>query len=108
MRVRFWLTPGTKMSDPSTISAAQTGKAAEDGSRGTATVCGRSSGWPVRVMTLPSAVRLDLQLARRSPRSIRSEWSRVASRSITTVWPGAFSPASRIADFTCAEATGVA
>ena len=34
-------------------------------------------------------------------------WSRVASFSITTVSPGAFSPASSTADFTCADGTGV-
>ena len=38
--------------------------------------------------------------------SIFSEWSRVGSGSSTVVIPGAFSPASRIADFTWAEATG--
>jgi len=38
------------------MRAAQTGKAADDGSRGTAMVWGFSSGWPVRVMTRPSAV----------------------------------------------------
>jgi hypothetical protein len=106
-RVRFWLTPGTVMSDPSTISAAQVGKAAEDGSRGTATVWGRNSGRPVRVMTLPSAVFSTTSSAP-NPTSIRSEWSRVGSFSITTVCPGAFSPASSTADFTCAEATGSA
>ena len=105
MRVRFWLTPGTKISDPSTISAAQTGKAAEDGSRGTATVWGRNSGWPVRVMILPSFEDSTVSVAPK-PKSMRSEWSRVGSFSITTVWPGALRPANKTADFTCAEATG--
>jgi hypothetical protein len=49
-RVGFWLTPGTGFPSPHDQRRA-TGKAAEDGSRGTATVCGRSSGRPVRVMT---------------------------------------------------------
>jgi hypothetical protein len=33
-------------------------------------------------------------------------WSRVASYSITVVAPGAASPASSTADFSCAEGTG--
>ena len=40
-------------------------------------------------------------------RSMRSVWSRVATRSRTVVRPSARSPASRIADFTCADGTGV-
>ena len=40
-------------------------------------------------------------------RSIRSVWSRVATDSRTVVRPSARSPASRIADFTCALGTGV-
>jgi len=39
-------------------------------------------------------------------RSMRSVWSRVASRSITSAPPSACRPASSTADFTCAEATG--
>ena len=35
---------GTKTSDPSTISAAQIGNAADEGSRGTLIFCGRNSG----------------------------------------------------------------
>ena len=101
----FWLTPGTRMSEPSTISAAQTGKAAEDGSRGTATLCGFSSGWPLRMITRPSAVSSTVRSAPK-PRSIRSEWSRVGSFSITTVSPGALSPASSTADFTWADGIG--
>jgi hypothetical protein len=38
--------------------------------------------------------------------SIRSLWSRVGTGSITVVIPGVLRPASRIADLTCAEATG--
>ena len=40
--------------------------------------------------------------------SMRSVWSRVATDSRTVVRPSARSPASRIADFTCALGTGVA
>ena len=100
------LTPGTRSSDPGTISAAATGNAAELGSRGTATSCGRNSGWPVRVMTRPSSVT-SVQIAAPKPASIRSVWSRVGSASITTVCAGAFSPASSTADLICALATGV-
>ena len=39
-------------------------------------------------------------------RSMFSEWSRVGSGSSTSVMPRAFRPASRMADFTWAEATG--
>ena len=38
--------------------------------------------------------------------SISSVWSRVGAGSSTVVFPSAFSPASRTADFTCALATG--
>ena len=40
-------------------------------------------------------------------RSMRSVWSRVATDSRTVVVPSARSPASRIADLTCADGTGV-
>ncbi len=40
-------------------------------------------------------------------RSISSVWSRVGWASITVVRPGVFRPASRTADLTWAEATGV-
>ena len=99
--------PGTSTSEPSTISAAQTGNAAELGSRGTVMVWGVSSGWPVSVITRPSSV-ISVVISAPKPASIRSEWSRVASASITTVSPGALSPASSTADFTCADGTGVA
>ena len=101
------LTPGTVISDPGTRSAAATGKAAEDGSRGTATGWATSSGRPVRVMTRPSSVT-SVVICAPKPASIRSVWSRVGSASITTVSPGAFSPARSTADLICALATGVA
>ena len=40
------ITPSTTMSEPATIRAATSGKAAEDGSAGTTTGCGRRSGRP--------------------------------------------------------------
>jgi hypothetical protein len=67
--------------------------------------CGRSSGWPRRVITRPSGVT-SVRMVAPKPASMRSVWSRVGSRSITTVSPGAFSPASSTADFTCALGTG--
>ena len=56
-----------------------------------------------------AAIVADLALTA-TPRalSIRSVWSRVATRSRTVVRPSARRPASRIADLTCADGTGVA
>ena len=56
-------------------------------------------------MTRPSAV-VSVATVAPKPASMRSVWSRVGSGSITTVSPGACSPASSTADFTCAEGTG--
>ena len=98
-RVGFRPMLGTSTSEPGTISAAQTGNAALEGSRGTTMVWARSSGWPVRVISRPSGVSTT-EISAPKPASIRSVWSRVASFSITTVWPGAFKPASRTADLT--------
>ena len=99
--------PGTRTSDPGTTSAAQTGNAAEDGSRGTATACLLNSGCPLSAMARrpPSS---PTSSTAPNPASIRSVWSRVASASITTVSPGAPSPASSTALLTCALATGSA
>ena len=62
---------GTKTSDPSVISAAQTGNAAEDGSRGTIMVCGFNSGCPVNVITRPSLVSSTL-ISAPKPANMRS------------------------------------
>ncbi len=104
-RSGFSPTPSIRSREPATSSAAASGKAAEDTSPGTATSAPRSSGWPVRWMIRPLPSASTATVAPKW-RSMFSEWSRVASGSSTLVIPRAFSPASRIADFTCAEATG--
>ena len=87
------------------MSAAAMGKAAEDGSPGTTILRPRISGWPVSDTARPSLVCSTFSVAPK-PFSISSVWSRVGSGSITVVMPGVLRPASRMADFTCAEATG--
>ena len=59
----------------------------------------------MRIVRTPSA-SVSTSSCAPNPRSIRSEWSRVGTGSITVVMPGVLRPASRIALFTCAEATG--
>ena len=101
------ITSVSTMSEPSTISAATIGNAADDGSAGTTTSAPCSSGWPVSAILrpwLPS--RVDAICAPKCF-SISSVWSRLASVSITVVTPGADSPASSTADLICADATGV-
>ena len=94
------------MSEPGTISAATAAKAADDGSAGTRTARASSSGCPTTVMRrAPEPASLTVTRAPKC-RSINSVWSRVASGSMTVVSPGAFNPASRIADLTWAEGTG--
>jgi hypothetical protein len=105
VRSGFIMTPSRITSEPGVISAATSGNAAEDGSAGTTIGCGVSSGWPVSVMRRPWPRRLDPHLAPKCA-SIFSVWSRVASASMTTVSPGAESPASSVADFNCADGTG--
>ena len=56
------MTPSTTMSEPGTISAATIGNAAEDGSAGTTTGVGLSSGRPTRSMRRPSPSGVDLHL----------------------------------------------
>jgi len=105
LRVGFIPTFSTTNSLPGTIDAATSQKAAEEGSPGTTIDCGFSSASPVIEMIRPSGTSSTLSAAPK-PVSIRSLWSRVATGSITRVVPGVLRPASRIADFTCAEATG--
>src|SRR5712692_5786920 len=47
------MTSGRSMSEPGTSSAATIGKAADDGSAGTATFLGASSGWPTSEILRP-------------------------------------------------------
>ena len=65
-----------------------------------------SSGQPTTVMRLPPPSAGATRTSAPKWRSMRSVWSRVASGSITVVSPAVLRPASRMALFTCAEATG--
>ena len=108
VRRGFIMTPSMITSEPGVIRAATSGNAADEGSAGTTTSAPRRSGWPWRVMRAAVlAVGFDLDAARRKWRSIRSVWSRVASRSITVVRPAQLRPARRMADLIWAEAAGV-
>ena len=89
--------------EPGTISAATKGNAAEDGSPGTATSCARRRACPPSV-TMFSAPDRWLEILAPNSASMFSVWSRVMCFSRTVVFPGAPSPASKIADLTCAEA----
>ena len=91
---------------PGTISAATMKNAAELGSPGTSITCGFSSASPtIRIVRVPCESTSTVRSAP-NPRSIRSEWSRVGTGSITVVMPGVLRPASRTALLTCALATG--
>ena len=106
MRVGFISTFSIVMSDPGVISAATSGKAAEEGSPGTAMVWRVSVPWPVtRMMRAPSAPT-STSISAPKPFSIFSVWSRVMVGSTTVVMPAMFSPASSTADFTWADAIG--
>ena len=90
---------------PGMTSAATMKKAAEEGSPGTSISCGRNSASPVRRITR-SPLTSSTSSAAPKPRSIRSEWSRVGTGSITVVVPAVLRAASSTALFTCALATG--
>ena len=83
MRKGFIIMPSMTMSEPGTIVAATRGKAAEDGSAGTMTCAGRSSGRPSRLIFRPCAPKGSILMEAPKCRSIFSVWSRVASASIT-------------------------
>jgi hypothetical protein len=87
--------------DPGRSAAATRNGAADEMSPGTSTSSSRRR----------SGLSTEIERPRRSTRtpaasSISSVWSRVGAGSTTVVLPRAPSPASRIADFTCALATG--
>ena len=107
MPVRLGLSPtfSTVSSAPGVIAAATSQKAAELMSPGTSTVCPCRLEPGVTVTTVRSGP-LTSSCAPKA-RSIRSLWSRLWAGSITVVGPSAVRPASRIALFTWAEATGV-
>ena len=98
--------PVSVMSDPGRISAATMGNAAELISPGTVMLRAVNSGSPEMAMAWPPPSASETRTSAPKCRSMFSEWSRVPWGSITVVVPGVLSPASRMADFTCAEATG--
>ena len=105
VRVGLRSTFSTVTSEPSTISAATIGKAAELGSPGTTITCGfrdwrRRRGGSARAPSSPGSI----SIAAPKAASMRSVWSRVGAGSMTVVVPGELSAASSTADFTCAEA----
>ena len=64
VRSGFIIMPSMTMSEPGTISAATSGKAAEEGSAGTTTGVGLSSGRPSSVILRPSAPNGSLAIRR--------------------------------------------
>ena len=101
------MTPSRTTSEPGTISAATSGNAAEDGSDGTAIGAPVRVGWPRRAILRPCRPSGSTLTSAPKWRSMRSVWSRVASRSTTVVTPGELRPASSTADLICADAAGV-
>ncbi len=102
VRVGFMPTPVKRTSASGWTDAATIQKAAAEMSFGTRIESGASgtsglsrTAGPSRPMRAPIAA------------SMRSVWSRVGSGSSTIVSPSAKSPASRMLDFTCADATGM-
>ena len=71
-RVGFKPILGKNTSEPSTIKAAHTGKAAEDGSHGTAISCAINSGRPCNVISKPSLVST-VSISAPKPLNILSE-----------------------------------
>ena len=102
-RVQLAAMSSTTMREPGTSTAAATWKAALDGSPGTWIASSSSSSW------LPTDTCRPSRRTSTPPRSrSRSVWSRLGAGSTTVVRPSARMPASRSADFTCAEAIGMA
>ena len=94
----------TSTSLPGTTHPATTQKAAWEGSPGTRGAgAGASSAAPG---PRRSPARASTSMSAPARASISSVWARVATGSRTTVSPSASSPASRMADFTWALATG--
>ena len=101
MRRGLRLTSWIVIRDSGTSVAATMNGAADEKSPGTSTE-------PSRMLSGGSMLTDDGRDETLTPaaRSISSVWSRVGDGSITVVRPVAPSPASRIADLTCALATG--
>ena len=102
MRVSLSATSAILTSDPSTSAAATAMNAAEEGSPGTDMSCAWSLAGPSTLAESPFT-------ATGTPNagSSSSVWSRLCASSVTVVVPRACSPASSIADFTCADACSV-
>ena len=100
MRPGFRPTPGHRTRQPGRDAARARKNAAEPRSPGTRNPNG-SSGPGCTVTSAPFNTTSTPHM-----RSIRSVWSRVGIGSMTVVRSAAASPARRIADFTCALATG--
>ncbi len=84
------------------------GRRREDGSRGTAMVCGAQLGLPGQGDDAALVGRPRSRSRRRSPPA-SARYGRASPRARSPrSRPGAFSPASSTADFTCAEGTGTA
>src|SRR2546422_465344 len=92
---RWIVTPGSPI-----IVAATSRKAADEMSPGTETVV------PRRSPGVSVTDRSPVTSCAPNCRSIRSEWSRDGAGSVTDTGPSAYSPASRTADLTWADATG--
>ncbi len=71
-----------EISEPGTISAATSGNAAEDGSRGTEISVGRNSTSPITPMRSPPPCGATDTSAPKA-RSMRSVWSRVSAFCVT-------------------------
>ena len=100
VRVEFTPTAPT-WSSRGPISPASIRNAAEEKSPGTSIRVARNGCLPIRQVR-PLVRSIDIPKLG----SIRSVWSRVGTGSLTQVSPRAPRPASNIADFTCALATG--
>lgn len=100
VRVGLRPTPRTVTVASRTTRPATTRNAADEMSPGTVTAVARSGPGTSRI------VRPSLSTWAPNCRSMRSEWSRDGAGSTTVTGPSAARPARRIADFTCAEATG--
>ena len=103
VRVGLTPTPFSRRSLPSMMEAATSQNAAELISPGTSMDSGAESFFTARQETRFPSCRISAPKAR----SILSVWSREGNGSMTVVSPSARSPASRIADFTCALAIGI-
>ena len=98
-----------RISAPSESKPATIGNAAEEGSPGTFMVVANNSVSPVSSIRLPLTRPFPSgvdEIFAPNKVSILSVWSRVDCFSVTAVMPGAPNPASKMQDFTCADATG--